>query len=82
MKMHPELCREILRRTEETEGLPPMKHYEIEGFSADDVGYNCLMLNRAGLLEVVDARHRDNLWGYYPKHLTPSGHDFLKKSQR
>ena len=81
MKMYPELCREILLRTEETEGFPPLKHYEVEGFSADEVGYNSLMLNKARLLEVLDARSRDNLWGYYPKHLTPSGHDFLKRAK-
>ncbi len=80
MKLYPELCLEILRRTEETEGLPPPRHYEIEGFSGDEVGYNCLKLNEAGLLEVWDARSRDDLWGYYPKYLTSDGHEFLTKA--
>lgn len=80
MKLYPELCLEILRRTEETEGLPPLGHYENEGFSEDEVGYNCLKLHEAGLLEVLDARSRDSLWGYYPKYLTSDGHEFLAKA--
>ena len=80
MKLHPELCLEILRRTEEMEGLPPLRHYEIEGFSGDEVGYNCLKLKEAGLLEVQDGRSRDNIWGYCPKYLTSEGHEFLAKA--
>lgn len=81
MKLYPELCLEILRRTEEAEGLPSLRHFEIEGFSGEEVGYNCLKLKEAGLLEVLDARSRDNLWGYHPKYLTSDGHEFLARAE-
>ena len=80
MKMYPELCKEILRRTEQLDGFPSLEHYDIEGYSDDEVGYNCGKLTEEGLLIIVDARSRDNLYGFYPRELTLAGHKFLENA--
>lgn len=77
MKMYPELCKEILRQTEESEGLPTLRHFDIEGYTEDSIGYHCLLLGEAGLLKITDARDRDDHWAYFPKRLTLKGHEFL-----
>ena len=85
MKRDWELCRTILRLTEE---LPEDKDRvdiygssELEGFTRTLIGYHVYLLHDARLLESMDARDRDNPWDLYPMYLTMAGHDFLEATR-
>lgn len=85
MKRDWELCRTILRLTEE---LPEDKDCvdvfgssELEGFTRTLIGYHVSLLQEAGLLEARDVRDRDNRWDLYPMYLTMAGHDFLEATR-
>lgn len=45
--------------------------------SQSQIRYHIYLLQDAGLLVARDARSRDNLWSYYPSHLTWEGHEFF-----
>jgi len=80
-----ELCRTILRLTEELpEDEPHVDVFgssELEGYSRPLIGYHVYMLDDAGLLEAWDVRDRDKRWDLYPRHLTMAGHDFLEATR-
>lgn len=85
MKRDLELCREILRLTEES---PEDQHRvdvfgtsELEGYTSAQIGYHVYLLQDAGLLEAWDARSREGLWTLYPRFLTMAGHDFLEATR-
>ena len=85
MKRDWELCRTILRLTEE---LPEDKDCvdvfgssELEGFTEIFIGYHVYLLREAGLVETYDAGTMNNPWKLYPMYLTMEGHDFLEATR-
>ena len=85
MKRDWELCRTILRLTEE---LPEDKDCvdvfgsgEFEGFTEILIGYHVYLLQEAGLVETFDARTMNNPWKPYPMYITMEGHDFLEATR-
>ena len=80
-----ELCRTILRLTEE---LPEDEDHiyifgssELEGFTRILIGYHVHLLQEAGLVETFDARTMNDPWNLYPRYLTMAGHDFLEATR-
>ena len=85
MKRDWELCRTILRLTEELSedknNVDTFGSSELEGYMRTLIGYHVYLLQDARLLEAMDARDRDNRWDLYPMYLTMAGHDFLEATR-
>lgn len=76
MKRDMELCRKILFRIEEDTSGRPISDLKIEGYSAEDINYNCKLLYQEGLVENYTPYFRSQ---YSVGQLTWEGHDFLDK---
>ena len=82
MKRDWELCRTILRLTEE---LPEDQNAanvfdsrELQSSSRTFTGYHVHLLQNAGLPEAMDFTTMSHPWDLYPRYLTMAGHDFLE----
>ncbi|ORU93108.1 MAG: hypothetical protein A6F70_04830 [Cycloclasticus sp. symbiont of Bathymodiolus heckerae] len=78
MKRNMELVREILRTINEHEhGFSP-KDIEIKGFTQEQIGYHCLLLGEAGLIEISDSTTcASNSPSASPVRLKWDGHEFI-----
>lgn len=76
MKRDMELCRKILFRIEEDTSGRPISDLKIEGYSAEDINYNCKLLYQEGFVEDYTPYFRSQ---YSVGQLTWEGHDFLDK---
>ena len=81
MKRDWDLCRKILEITEGYEGIPRPGIPRIEEYTDEQIGYNCYLLEDAGLLNAKNMGIMKMSWGYYPLHLTSAGHDFLEAAK-
>ena len=50
MKRDMELCRKILFKIEEDTSGRPISDLKIEGYSAEDINYNCKLLYQEGFV--------------------------------
>ena len=78
-----DLCRQILIEIESWPTTLAPTNVEIEGYTADDVGYNASLLAQQGLIE---GRRRGAgagcaVHGFAPRCLTDKGHDFLEHAR-
>ena len=84
MKRDLELCRQIMLKIEEhydpTESLV---YVELDGFTADQIGYNISLLSQAGLIEEWGAGHgsANNQYDHSASSLTWRGHEFLDNAR-
>lgn len=78
MKRDMDLVREILKSLNEFEhGFAP-RELEIEGFTQEQVGYHCLLLHEAGLIEAAESTCISDLSpSAIPVRLTWQGHEFI-----
>lgn len=84
MKRDWELCRTILRLTEElSEDKDRVEVFELteQGFTKNHIGYQVYLLQDAGLLVAMGIYDGVNLWERYPRYLTWAGHDFLEATR-
>ena len=82
MKRDMDLVRLILLKLNENEhGFAP-KDFEITGFSEEAVGYHCLLLNEAGLIQAVENTNQLSPSPIaLPLRLTWEGHEFIDNAQ-
>lgn len=82
MKRDMELVRQILLRLNEHEhGFAP-DELAIEGFTEDQIGYHCLLLDEAGLIQAVDTSTISALSpSAHPIRLKWEGHEFIENAQ-
>lgn len=82
MKREMELVREILFRLNNHEHGYAPDNLEIDGFSSEQIGYHCLLLGEAGLIQATDAT---TMASRSPKaspvRLTWEGHEFIENAQ-
>ena len=57
-----ELCRKILEKAEGYEGIPRPGIPRIEGYTDEQIGYHCYLLEDAGLLNMVGPDHQTMKW--------------------
>jgi hypothetical protein len=78
MKRNMDLVREILIKINEHEhGFAPQK-LEIENFTHEQIGYHCLLLGEANLIEIADTTSMgSNSPSARPIRLTWEGHEFI-----
>ena len=76
-----DLCKKILEVTEGYQAIPRPGFPSIEGYTDDQIGYHCYLLQDAGLLIANDMRLMNMSWSYYPVQLTSAGHDFLEAAK-
>lgn len=82
MKRNMDLVRRILLLMNEHEhGYSPQK-LEIEGYTEEQIGYHCLLLGEAGLIEATES----STYGSpspeaSPIRLTWAGHEFIENAQ-
>ena len=76
-----DLCLKILEKTEGYEAIPRPGIPRIEGYTDDQIGYHCYLLEDAGLLIAKNMGLMNMNWGYYPVQLTSAGHDFLEAAK-
>ena len=81
MERNWDLCLRILEVTEGYEAIPRPGIPKIEGYTDEQIGYNCYLLEDAGLLVAKNMGLMKMSWGYYPLNLTSAGHDFLEAAQ-
>jgi len=78
MQRDMDLIRQLLFRMENhSEGFAPRK-YDVEGYTADQVGYHIWLLGQAGLMKVAEVTSAASSGPVaIPKNLTWEGHDFI-----
>lgn len=81
MKRNMDLVRQILLKIHEHEfGYAP-HDFSIEGYTAEEIGYHCLILGEAGL---IVAQENSNLKSTSPSarpvYLTWQGHEFIENA--
>jgi len=82
MKRNMDLIRKILMVLNEHEHGYAPDELNIEGFSEDEIGYHCLILGEAGLLEVSDSSCFDSESPTAdPVRLTWDGHEFIENAK-
>jgi hypothetical protein len=82
MKRNMDLVRQILIKVNDHEHGYAPKNISLEGFSNEQVGYHCLLLGEAGLLEVVESSSMDSSSpSAIPVRLTWDGHEFIENAQ-
>ena len=80
MKRDLDLGRKILLKLEELPYNLGGHHFELEGYSPDQINYHLTLLEEAGLIEAINVSSHDGI-GWLPQRLTWSGHDFLEASK-
>ncbi|MCY4376113.1 MAG: DUF2513 domain-containing protein [Spirochaetaceae bacterium] len=79
MKRDMDLCRRILFEVEQWETTLAPTRVEIDGYTADEIGYNAWLLADEGLIEGHEVTgDGDAVHQYWPSCLTYRGHDFLE----
>ncbi|MEX2495706.1 MAG: DUF2513 domain-containing protein [Woeseia sp.] len=82
MKRDMELVREILLKLNEYENGFAPNSFEISGYSDEQVGYHCFLLNEAGLIEAADVSSSSTPSPYgIPIRMTWEGHEFIENAQ-
>lgn len=84
MKRDLELCRQIMLKVEEHyHPTNAMVYVELDGFTADEIGYNTSLLIQAGLVEEWGAggRSMNNQYECFASNLTWKGHEFLDNAR-
>lgn len=81
MKRDMELVRKILIiLSEHQHGYAP-RNFAVEGYTEEQVGYHCLLLGEAGLLEVVESSSMgEDSPNAIPVRLTWYGHEFIENA--
>lgn len=78
MKRDMDLIRKLLLAVEANEHAAAPQKIEIDGYTAEAIGYHAFLLGEAGLADVVSSTHHQR---ESPEarilHLTWAGHDFL-----
>lgn len=78
MKRNMDLIRAILIRLEEHEHGYAPRGLEIPGFTEEEIGYHCFLLNDAGLINADDDMGAGSPSpSSIPMNLTWSGHEFI-----
>lgn len=82
MKRNMDLVRLILIALDEhAHGFAPSK-LTIEGFTDEEIGYHCYLMDDAGLIKAIDATTMGSESPYsMPGKLTWEGHEFLDNSK-
>lgn len=82
MKRDMDLCRKILEAVEQAPTSIGFVEIEIEGYSADEISYNVLLLQEAGLLTAIDITGMSSsVQEMKPERLTWEGHEFLEAAR-
>jgi Hypothetical protein (DUF2513) len=81
MKRNMDLVRQILIAMDDHDhGFAP--DMNIEGFTEEEIGYHCYLMDDAGLIEAADATTLGSSTPFaLPIKLTWSGHEFLENSK-
>lgn len=77
MKRDMELIRKILFEFEKMPLNHSVNKIEIESYSEEEITYNIILMNEAGLIEIKENSTLDGI-GYFPERLTWQGHQFLE----
>ncbi len=80
MKRDMDLCREILRQTEESPTTQDWIDIKADGRSEEETAYHIKLLAEANLVGAIDASSQDGLC-FKVTGLTWEGHDFLDASR-
>lgn len=79
-----ELCRQIMLKVEEHYSpTVAIVHVELDGFTADEIGYNTSLLIQAGLVEEWGKgfSNMNNQYECFASNLTWRGHEFLDNAR-
>jgi hypothetical protein len=77
-----DLIRQILLKMEEHEHGYVFQSFNIDGYSEEQVGYHCYLLDQAGLIEAIDSTSDDDESpNSTPKCLTWNGHEFIQNAK-
>jgi hypothetical protein len=77
MKRDMDLARKILIDLEQNDIIRNTQ-IELEGYSEEQIGYHCYLLDQAGLIVAIDANELEYPLPFFiPAHLTWDGHEFL-----
>lgn len=82
MKRDMDLIRQILIKMEDHEHGYVFQNFEINGYSAELVGYHCYLLDQAGLIDAINiSSDDDESPNAMPKCLTWNGHEFIQNAK-
>lgn len=82
MKRNMDLVREILIKMEEHEQGYAPNYLAIPGFTEEEIGYHCFLLNDAGLIDAADDSHAGSPSpSAIPLSLTWAGHEFIANAK-
>lgn len=82
MKRDMELVRKILMKINDHEHGYAPKNFSVEGYSAAQVGFHCLLLDEAGLIQVVDSSSMgEDSPSAIPLRLTWDGYEFIENAK-
>ena len=81
MKRDMELVRRILLKLERHDHGNAPESFEISGYSEEETGYHCYLLNEAGLIEATNiTAHELESPFAVPINLTWDGHEFIQNA--
>ena len=82
MKRNMDLIREILIRMEDHEHGYAPNYLSIPGFTEEEIGYHCFLLNDAGLINAADDTDTGSSSpSAIPFNLTWAGHEFIANAK-
>ncbi len=82
MKRSIDLVRKILLAMNKHEDGYAPNNLEIEGYSSEEIGYHCLIMDEAGLIVALESSSIDSLTpSALPVRLTWFGHEFLDSAK-
>jgi len=82
MKRNMDLVRLIMLKLNEHEHGNAPRSLDIEGYSEEEIGYHCFIMNEAGLIEASDITTMASLSpDAMPLRLTWNGHEFIENAQ-
>lgn len=82
MKRNMDLVRKILIAMNNHEHGFVSQELEIEGYTQEQIGYHCFLLDEAGLIQATDVSTDDDLSpSALPIRLTWEGHEFIENAQ-
>ena len=80
MERNMDLVRLLLLQIEKEYVSTAIINLKVDGYSMEEVGYHCSILEEAGLISSYAPRYAsDSLYFFTVGHLTWEGHDFLDK---
>jgi len=81
MKRDMDLVRNIMLILNEHDHGNAPQRIEIEGYSAEQIGYHCFIMNEAGLIEAADCTSMSSVSPEaIPIRLTWDGHEFIENA--